>query len=1130
LRNHKKREVLQLFRVIFGVLMVLLLVSISGYAASQPAPGVLPAPSGLKWDIITSSYVDVSWNAVGSATFYKIYRAEEGSKVFEDITPVENNPFVTQPWQWLTTTFRDPAVTPGKSYSYKVAAGNALGESAQSEALRVLVTNYPATYKFDFGTEESPVADGYLKVTEKTAYEPALGYGFTETARVTSGYRSNTNSSFGDVKLEGDFCLPKTVMEEYRFQVDLPNGLYGIKVIAGDSATGVPNRTDLEVEGVFIGTVNAGRGQITDKTFAVPVTDGQMNLTFKLNGRVNALEITPIIPQPTGLTVADLTKTSVKLAWNPVNGAAGYQIYRASVTNSGYVKIGVSNTGAFVDKTVLPGAAYFYRVAADTPNGESPKSNAVKALPADGAVMVPATPGNLAVSKVTASTVSLSWKAVKGAARYHIYRATEANGLYTYLGVSDKAKLSYVDPAVSTCVKYYYRVTGVNAGGESALSSAASSSIKAVPGIPAGVTVSAPTATSVSLTWRPVLGADSYRVYRSNFGYNNYQVAGNLKETSFTDNQLAKGASYTYKIAAVNVAGESSKSTEVLAMTQTDVNLIKTIDITAAGAGSRMRLGDLNGDGRVEMLLVQPDFMGPEVADGKLTGKTWNDGYVPHGVQCLTAFDLDGKMLWQVGTPDPDVKGSGSDEPAQIYDLDGDGINEVVFVKTETVTEMVPDPKDATKKVRGIVSKTDKLMILDGRTGTLKRQYDLPESEPVGDPRIDIDKYRLHDAILFANLSGRKNAQEIILKDRYHNLAAFDINFNFLWKFTNSVGHYPWPYDINGDGREEIMVNYNLLNQKGETLWAAQDVSDHVDCLWFGDVDPKVNGMEVVLGGSCTVMYDRNGNEVWRNNDQIEPQQVLLGKFRMDLPGLQVAGLDRVSRGWDSFYAPYLPGRDSLFLVSGSGATLAKEIPDDSGYGTAIKISRNWTGTHVPLIFAFKRGSVNGVPILPRLHDGFMNPIAEFPVDGNVMLADLGGDSKEEVLVYTATTAYIYANGPCDLASSIIGVQLPQNKENYNYSRYFSGQTGTIATRIPAGLAATVDKNGVVLTWTPVLGATGYRIYRAESPNGEYKLTGKSDAAAFTDKGGKKDTVVYYKVTAVDAEGESGKSVAVEVK
>ena len=60
--------------------------------------------------------------------------------------------------------------------------------------------------------------------------------------------------------------------------------------------------------------------------------------------------------------------------------------------------------------------------------------------------------------------------------------------------------------------------------------------------------------------------------------------------------------------------------------------LVGTVDISAAGNATRMLLGDLDGDGRMEMVLKQPD--------GGI-----DDRYVPHEVQCLTAFDLEGNQF-----------------------------------------------------------------------------------------------------------------------------------------------------------------------------------------------------------------------------------------------------------------------------------------------------------------------------------------------------------------------------------------------------------------------------------------------------------------------------------------------------
>ena len=57
------------------------------------------------------------------------------------------------------------------------------------------------------------------------------------------------------------------------------------------------------------------------------------------------------------------------------------------------------------------------------------------------------------------------------------------------------------------------------------------------------------------------------------------------------------------------------------------------------GAGRNVRFGDLNGDGRIDMLIAQNI--------PRVTG----DSFVQ--ISCLTAIDLDGKVLWQSGQARP---------------------------------------------------------------------------------------------------------------------------------------------------------------------------------------------------------------------------------------------------------------------------------------------------------------------------------------------------------------------------------------------------------------------------------------------------------------------------------------------
>ena len=49
--------------------------------------------------------------------------------------------------------------------------------------------------------------------------------------------------------------------------------------------------------------------------------------------------------------------------------------------------------------------------------------------------------------------------------------------------------------------------------------------------------------------------------------------------------------------------------------------------------------------------------------------------------------------------------------------------------------------------------------------------------------------------------------------------------------------------------------------------------------------------------GDGVSLYDMDGNELWRYDGSIESQHIALGKYILGAPGLQVAGLDRISRG-----------------------------------------------------------------------------------------------------------------------------------------------------------------------------------------------------------------------------------------
>ena len=408
--------------------------------------------------------------------------------------------------------------------------------------------------------------------------------------------------------------------------------------------------------------------------------------------------------------------------------------------------------------------------------------------------------------------------------------------------------------------------------------------------------------------------------------------------------------------------------------------LLADIDLTSSGPGIRLIVGDVTGDGRYDIVAMQPD----KVSDGKN----------PHGVTALTAFEIDGRKLWQVGTPDPTIVGSASDIPAQIYDIDGDGANEVLAVMN------------------------DRFVVLDGRTGKTKWDRALP------DPNA-------HDAIVIANLSGHRRPDDIVLKDRFNNLWAFDSSFNLLFQHSGTLSYFPWPFDWDRDGRDELMAACQYLESDGSPVWNCTTAveSNQVDAVWAADLNPDAaDGIEIIVGAGDVWAFDAKGTLLFRA-DTDEAQNIVVGDFRPDLPGLEIGGLDRGTReGEDS---------DGIFMVSSTGAMLFHEQrPAGSGWSTILTMMRDWDGSGRDLMVAYGRaGSA------PTLYDGRLNIVAAFSDEtGQLIPVDLCGDARQEIIAFSDVAAHIYGTAPCDLSSHVTGRPKPQPKYLYNWTRYWGGE------------------------------------------------------------------------------------------
>jgi PKD repeat protein len=120
---------------------------------------------------------------------------------------------------------------------------------------------------FDFGTQTSPVAAGYVGVPV-AAYNSTQGYGWTNAAKITGVDRGTQDDLVRDFHAGGDGT----------FLVDLPNGVYQVTAQLGD-ARYVRDNIDMYLNGAKVASdIYTPAGQYTKLAFGATVTNGQLSL------------------------------------------------------------------------------------------------------------------------------------------------------------------------------------------------------------------------------------------------------------------------------------------------------------------------------------------------------------------------------------------------------------------------------------------------------------------------------------------------------------------------------------------------------------------------------------------------------------------------------------------------------------------------------------------------------------------------------------------------------------------------------------------------------------------------------------------------------------------------------------
>jgi hypothetical protein len=405
-------------------------------------------------------------------------------------------------------------------------------------------------------------------------------------------------------------------------------------------------------------------------------------------------------------------------------------------------------------------------------------------------------------------------------------------------------------------------------------------------------------------------------------------------------------------------------------------HLVSSIDVKDFGAET-LRIGDLNRDGAPDLLLVQSVYGTREIT-------------------CLTATTLFGEILWQTGNPSVENGRIYSDLPVQIYDWDADGQNEVLYVRQARYAE--PPYRGGVRERASRYEGDATMVVLEGATGREKQTFALPAPAD--------------DCFLFADLTGRGRREDLVVKDRYWNMWGLDHKGRVLWQWTGSPGHFPAVADVDVDGKDEVFVGFALIDDDGRVVFETDAQGAHQDACYM--TRPADGKWRLLFGNGGVHCLTPDGSRLW-HHPLGEAQHVVAGRFRTDSE-MQFAVVDRTpvpthrrdSNAWAILYLYDLDGKEIW------------RRQQEKGAWCIATLRTNWFGKDAPHgIFVYGHGA--GRPAV--IYDGDGQIVETFPMayapgvapahrpDAFYgLVADVWGDSRDEVILFNGRGLCIYAN------------------------------------------------------------------------------------------------------------------------
>ena len=489
----------------------------SNEATTTTPLGPPSAPSSLTATAVSSSAIDLAWtDNAGSETGFKIERRTGAWGTYTEIATVGAG----------ATTFQSTGLTASTSYTYRVRATNAAGDSAYSNTASATTLS---------SSGDVPTAPSSL--TAAAASSSAINLAWTD------------NSS-----------------NETGFKVERKTGTWGTYSQIATVGAGVTSYQ------------STGLAASTAYTFRVRATNAAGNSSYSNTATATTLSSSGSAPAaPSGLSATAASSSAINLAWTDnSSNETGFKIERKTGSGS-YSQIATvgANVTSYQSTGLAASTTYTFRVRASNAAGNSSYSNEASATTQSGSGGVPAAPSSLTATAASSSAIDLAWTDnSSNETGFKIERKTGTWGSYSQIATVGAGVTSYQSTGLAASTAYTFRVRATNAAGNSSYSNTATattlSSSGSAPAAPSGLSATAASSSAIDLAWTDNSSNETgFKIERKTGSGSYSQIATvGAGVTSYQSTGLAASTAYTYRVRASNAAGNSTYSNEASATTE----------------------------------------------------------------------------------------------------------------------------------------------------------------------------------------------------------------------------------------------------------------------------------------------------------------------------------------------------------------------------------------------------------------------------------------------------------------------------------------------------------------------------------------------------------------------------------